>query len=99
MNKIKGRIVMDDGNVFVKSRSPFSRPGSWQRCCLQKGSEIDIAAVCEAYQKVAAVQPSSRKDAGVIMGVTAEGTSASASGRSGRKKRDRVAELRSDFFR
>ena len=58
----------------VKSCSPFSTPGSWQRCCLQKGSEIDIAAVCEAYQKVAAVQPSSREDAGVIMGVTAEGT-------------------------
>ena len=43
MEKIaKGRIVMDDGKVFVKSRSPVSMP---KRRRLQKGSEINVAAV------------------------------------------------------
>ena len=54
----KGRIIMSGGDVFVKS-SPASTP---KRRRLQKGG-VDVAAVREH----------SREEAGIIMGVTADG--------------------------
>ena len=62
----KGRIIMEDGKVFAKIGSPCStpEPAAAKRRRLRKGSEINVAAV----------QKFSREHAGVIMGVTAEGT-------------------------
>ena len=63
----KGRIVMDDGNIFEKSRSPCSTPeaaAGKRRKRLQKPGEINVAEV----------QQFSREAAGVVMGVTADGT-------------------------